>query len=292
MNKLFLENILLGTLLFNRFRVVHLLHATDFVGVYLCADTRARDKLCVLKVYLTAALQNFDLRTGVLHELDLARRVHHQNVVRYEQIHEDDEFTALHMEYCPGGALSDQFNPKRRFTFEYLVDVLSQLTLGLGAVHQAGILHRDLKPENILTAERGILKLSDFGIAKLQGDYYEPQHEMIPGTVHYLSPESVASGEFSPASDIYALGILAYHMLAGRYPFDGADLVDVLSASILKDPPHVRQFRSDCPESLGEVVMKAVSRRVEDRYRRSQDLLCDLGELGQGLGERAMRLVA
>ncbi len=292
MNKLFLENILLGTVLFGRFRLVHLLHADDLLGVYLCADTRARDKLCVLKVYVTPMLHEHNLRTGVQHELDIARRVHHQNVVRYEQIFEDEEFTALHMEYCPGGALSDQMAPKTRFTFDHLVGVLSQLALGLEAVHKAGILHRDLKPENILTSERGILKISDFGIATIQGDEFEGQHEMIPGTVHYMSPECVAVGEFTPASDIYALGMLAYHMLCGRFPFEGTDVVELLAARILKDPPALVQFRTDCPATIEEIVMKAVARRPENRYQQCAELLHDLGKLSIERRQKGMRLVA
>jgi len=265
MNKQFLENILLGSILFDRFRLIQCLHASDESGIYLCADANARNKLVVLKIFSAEYLRFHQLRDAVIQELQLSYRVRHKHVVRSEMVFEDSDFIALCMEYCPGGTLAGLLSYRRAFSFSEVLEYLTQLCAGLGAIHSAGILHRDLKPENVLVGENQSLKIADFGIASLGGDEIDVSRDRMSGTIGYMSPEYIRSGEFSPASDIYAIGVMAYYMLTGHFPFEGDSIVDLLTSRVLHDPAPVRTLRSDCPEELDALVMKAISRF--DYYR-------------------------
>ena len=292
MNRQFLANIPLGTLLFDRFRLIQCLHASDESGIYLCADCGARNRLVVLKVFSAPFLNAHGLKEAVFHEIALSYRVRHPHVVRYEMIFEDDDFVALCMEYCPGGTLAGIMQSSRLFSFHEVMEYLSQLCAGLGAVHRAGILHRDLKPENVLIAENRVLKIGDFGIASLAGDQVELSHDRMSGTIEYMSPEYIRSGEFSEASDIYAIGVMAYRMLTARFPFEGDSVVDLLTARVLNDPAPVRQFRTDCPEALEALVMRTVSRFDYFRFHSCDALADELQQLTRGAWREPDRLSA
>jgi serine/threonine-protein kinase len=145
--------------------------------------------------------------------------------------------------------------------------VIAQLADALDYAHSHNVLHRDLKPSNIIRNERGDVILTDFGIAKSLTD--SPSTTLagwVLGTPAYLSPEQARSLRLSPASDIYALGVILFELLTGRVPFDDPEPMEVLLSHIQKPPPSLRSLRSDLPTAIESVVWRALAKNPQERY--------------------------
>ena len=163
-----------------------------------------------------------------------------------------------------------------------------QVASALSVAHAAGVVHRDLKPENVMLRPDGIVKVLDFGLAKLVatdsgGELTQTamhtEAGKIVGTVRYMSPEQ-ARGVFVDArTDVWSLGVVLYEMLAGQPPFTGASATDVLAAILDRDPPPLTRFDPDTPAELTRIVGKAIRKDPDQRYQVMKDLLLDLHAL-------------
>jgi tetratricopeptide (TPR) repeat protein len=162
-----------------------------------------------------------------------------------------------------------------------LLGILRQVCKGLGAAHRAGIVHRDVKPENILLytreGRRDSVKIVDFGIALVRGEHAPGAHRPM-GTPEYMAPEQVTGVETDGRADVYALACTAYAVLAGRPPFQSRGVVELLAMQVSDVPPPLRSLRPDCPEALEAVVMRALAKDPDDRYRDMDDFEAALCE--------------
>ena len=156
------------------------------------------------------------------------------------------------------------------------VDIARQIAQGLGRAHQSGLVHPDIKPAHVMIGADGLVKIVDFGLAKLTGDAEMTRTGTTLGAVAYMSPEQARGGRVDGATDVWALGVVLYEMLAGARPFTGKDEVAVL-ASILNDrPASVTALRPEVPDELERIVTKMLEKDLEIRYRSTQSLLADL----------------
>lgn len=276
MNKLFFGNLLPGTILFRQFRIIKCLNATDLGGVYLCSCEKGSTKRVVLKILSTVAQQRQELQDSFEREVRLACQVNHVNVVRGENFFQDGDFTAFSMEYAAGGTLADRIELGVVFSISSVVSILQQLSAGLGAIHEAGIIHRDLKPENILIDSKGVVKISDFGIAMTQASASSADVNQLVGSVNYLSPEYIEEGIFDLTADIYGLGVIAYELTTGHLPFEGKTLFENLTMRVLYDPLPAHLLRAECPKELSFIIAKALRRSPEKRYQRAQEIQLEL----------------
>jgi serine/threonine-protein kinase len=164
----------------------------------------------------------------------------------------------LVMELVDGEPLSALLAREGRLPLRRAVDVVAQAALAVGAAHRAGLVHRDVKAGNLLVRADGLVKVIDFGIAQRLGEDPDgPRAETVVGTAGYLSPEQVAGKPATPASDVYALGVVAYECLAGRRPFDGDDPVAVARAHRLRLPP---PLPIDVPAPVRALVAQAMAK--------------------------------
>jgi serine/threonine protein kinase len=152
------------------------------------------------------------------------------------------------------------------------VDILGQICNGLAAAHDAGVIHRDLKPSNVLVGERNAVKIIDFGLAKATAVEGLTATGMLMGTPHYMSPEQVRGRRVDAASDLYSLGALAYHLVAGRPPFSGENAIAVGFAHLSEMPPPPRKIRSDVPVELDAVIMRALAKEPSERPRSAVEI--------------------
>jgi serine/threonine protein kinase len=179
------------------------------------------------------------------------------------------------MEYIDGQTLRHRLTAERLSLREAL-DISSQIAAGVSAAHALGIVHRDLKPENIIIRPDGLVKVVDFGLAKLAlssqlasggttrlGAKTDPGSAV--GTIAYMSPEQVRAQEVDARTDIWSLGVLLYEMVAGRTPFDGKSSSDVLAAILERDPPPLARFDPDAPGELQRILSKALRKDREQR---------------------------
>jgi serine/threonine protein kinase len=184
------------------------------------------------------------------------------SVFDYGEIEEPNRTAYLVMELVEGAPLSAVLARKGRLDPERVLDVVAQAALALGAAHQAGVVHRDVKPSNLLIRRDGVVKLTDFGIARTIGEAPRTEIGLVVGTAAYLSPEQVACQPVTPASDVYALGVVAYECLAGQRPFTGEHPVALALAHRGHRPP---PLPSDVPEPVRALVEQAMAKDARTR---------------------------
>src|SRR5579884_3717486 len=201
-------------------------------------------------------------------------RLAHPNIV---QIHdfgqEDDNVFYIVMEYVDGGTLKDRLK-MRALTVPESIDFVIQAAEGLGCAHSNGIIHRDVKPANMLLRKDGHLLLSDFGIAKmLEGTTNLTRAGTGIGTPQYMSPEQGTGQPVDRRSDIYSLGIVLFHCLTGRVPFN-ADSPLTITVKHLNEPlPVAFLHHAGVPQAIEQVVVKMTAKSPQDRYQTAEELI-------------------
>jgi serine/threonine-protein kinase len=193
--------------------------------------------------------------------------LHHPHIASVfdygEQEVEGECLAYLVMELVEGEALSTLLERERRLDPARTLDVLRQTAAALAAAHQAGVVHRDVKPGNVLVGTDGTVKIADFGIAWSASSVPLTGTGQVVGTAHYLSPEQAEGGKASPASDVYALGTVAYECLAGRRAFDGENSVQIALKQIREEP---LPLPADVPPGIRAVVERAMAKDPAVRY--------------------------
>jgi serine/threonine-protein kinase len=188
------------------------------------------------------------------------------------------------MEYVRGVTLRTLLDgAEEPLPFRAALRLARQIAAGLAAAHELGVVHRDIKPENVILDAAGNAKLMDFGIARpLPGSAtggaaagYTRAGEVM-GTPHYIAPERLRSEPADARSDVYSLGILLYEVFAGRPPFPGGSIADIVSQHLHQEPPPPRSLRSEIPEELEAILLRSLAKAPADRY-------ADAGALGKAL---------
>lgn len=212
-----------------------------------------------------------------LREAEALRRLSHPNVVHLFALSEDAGQLAIVMELVHGSPLSRVIAdalPQRTskappvLPFVRAWHYFAQLLGALAAVHNLGILHRDVKPANVLVRTDGVVKLSDFGIARIPQDNAQNTGGVAPGTGAYMSPEAVTGAELDPRSDLYAAGIVLYEMLSGRTPFDPGDRteLDVRRAQITEPVPPLSRLVTSTPPIVDALLARALEKDPKRRF--------------------------
>jgi tRNA A-37 threonylcarbamoyl transferase component Bud32 len=184
------------------------------------------------------------------------------SVFDYGEIEGPDLTAYLVMELVDGAPLSALIAREGRLGTERTLDVVAQAALALGSAHRVGVIHRDVKPGNLLVRRDGLVKVTDFGIARVTGEAAQTETGLVLGTAAYLSPEQVAGQPATPASDVYALGLVTYECLAGRRPFSGEHPIALALAHQRHRPP---PLPPDVPEPVRALVESAMAKEPEAR---------------------------
>lgn len=211
-------------------------------------------------------------------EAEILAKLHHPNVVHIYEVREHRGCLHLVMEYVEGTTLADRARERLSAPEESarLVLILAETA---EAVHAAGILHRDLKPSNVLVTTTGELKITDFGLAKLQSsNNLLTTSDSVLGTPSYMAPEQAVGGAHSvgPQADVYSLGAILYELLTGRAPFLGATVLDTLSLIRNQDPVPPHQLQPRLPRDLETICLKCLEKSPTVRYRTAEELSADL----------------
>lgn len=244
-------------------------------AVYLARQSRPRRTVAV-KVLLPDLVEQRprnEFLARFRREADAIAALDHVNIMPVYEYGEQEDSAYLVMPYVTGGTLRDVLEKRGPLPLQEVQTILDQAAAGLDSAHALGIIHRDLKPGNMLFHADGRLLLADFGLAKVLHDVDDENKGRfltsvgtIVGTPEYLSPEQSAGSPVDQRSDIYSLGIVVYHMLAGRVPFHGTSPVAVAIKHTLETPPPLRQFNPTIPANVEEVVSTAIAKAPEQRF--------------------------
>jgi eukaryotic-like serine/threonine-protein kinase len=263
--------------------------------VYLAVDTQLHRNVA-LKVLPAEIAANSDRMRRFKQEATSAGALNHPNISHVYEIGEHDGIHFIAMEFVDGLTLREPMRSPMKLNV--VLDIATQIASALSAAHTAGIVHRDIKPENVMLRRDGIVKVLDFGLAKLT-DQLTPESVdaeaptrvpvrthpgLVMGTPFYMSPEQTRGLNVDARTDIFSLGVLIYEMVAGRLPFEGSTLSEVV-ASILneKEPLPLVRYSRESPAELERIVSKALRKEREHRYQTTKDLLLDLQSLKQQL---------
>jgi serine/threonine protein kinase len=242
------------------------------MGVVYRARDEAMGREVALKVLTTDLEDDPDIRVRFHREAEAAARLSHPNIITIFDVGEDRDRFFIVMELLRGAILKDFLKQDQAARIERQLDLMTQLCAGLGAAHNASVYHRDIKPGNIFVRTDGILKILDFGVARLASSSMTAAG-FIVGTPDYMSPEQARGAEIDGRSDIFSLGGVFYFMLTGRKPFAASDLPTLFHQIQDEDP---RPLEGKVPPGLAAVIMKALSKKREMRYQTCQELMADL----------------
>ena len=263
----------------SRYRIEQVLGRGGMGVVYKATDTQL-DEIVAIKTLPGDVMQRSpeDLER-FKREIRLARKITHRNVLRTYDYGEADGLYFISMEYVRGYTLSELLGeaPGRQMAPRVAMGVARQISRGLQAAHEQGIIHRDIKPQNVLIDAKGEVKLMDFGIARMtEAAEAMTQAGLIVGTPHYMSPEQVQGRPLDPRSDVYSMGVLMYEMLTGKRPFESTSLTGVLTAHITDTPQPAIELRPEIGERINAIVMRCMAKDLKVRYADAGALLAEL----------------
>ncbi len=263
------------------------------MGVVYRARHAVINKRVAIKVLRKSIAPDSELTARFLNEARAASSIGNPHIVDVSDFGRlDDGTTYFVMEYLHGRSLRALLDSLGCVPALQIIAIAKQVARGLSAVHKAGVVHRDLKPENVMLVTRGddldFVKIVDFGIAKISHDsQLVTRTGSIFGTPHYMSPEQAAGIPVDHLTDVYALGVILYEMAAGRVPFDSVQLVRILSQHMYSPPPPLANGPGAVPAELEAVILRCLSKKLDDRYASMDELLQDLENVERALTHRA-----
>lgn len=276
----------LNTALEGRYRLEREIGAGGMATVYLAEDAKHRRKVAikVLREDLGASVGS----ARFLREIEIAAQLQHPNILPLLDSGEADGLLYYVMPFVEGQSLRQRLEHERELPIGEAVRILTELVDALAYAHGRGVVHRDIKPDNIMLSGRHAL-ITDFGVARAlreaKGNSLITTMGVALGTPAYMSPEqATADPNVDHRADIYAAGIVAYELLAGRTPFHGATPQQVLAAQVTAVPDLVTKYRPGVSPQLESIVMRCLAKRAADRWQTSSELLAAIEPLATPSG--------
>ena len=284
-----------GTIL-SRYRIISKLGAGGMGEVYLAEDTKLDRKVALKILPEKPAIEGERMRRFVL-EAKSASALNHPNIITIYEIGETGNRHFIASEYIDGQTLHRRIGGKP-MSLNAVLDAGVQMASALQAAHEANIVHRDIKPDNVMIRRDGLVKLLDFGIAKVSlPDTSTATHHLdsattikggtspglIIGTTAYMSPEQARGVLVDVRTDVFSFGVLLYEMLTGKKPFVGETPMDVIGAILHKEPVPLRHLLPDIPSEIERIINKLLRKDSNERYQTIKDVLIDLKDVRREL---------
>jgi serine/threonine protein kinase len=296
----------------SHYQILSLLGAGGMGQVYLANDTRLGRQVA-LKLLPAHLTQDTEHLRRFRKEAQAVLALNHPNILTIHDFGEADGVHYIATEYVEGQTLRQRLL-KGKLALAELLDIAQQSTNALAAAHQAGIVHRDIKPENIMIRPDGLVKVLDFGLAKLAGESGRTGERVsggpnmsahplpgspapsltssgtVMGTAAYMSPEQARGQQVDERTDLFSLGVVLYEMCAGKPPFTGLNSIEVLAGILHHEPPPLREVAPETPPSLEQLINRALCKDLEARTPEAARVLAelknirrsiDVGEMGQ-----------
>ncbi len=266
-----------GTLLNGRYRLLELIGSGGMAVVYKGLDTLLHRPVAV-KILREAYASDPAFVVRFQREARAAARLDHPNIVTIYDVGQDGDRHYIVMEYVDGEDLKSLIRRVGRLSVDQAVDIAIQMAAGVGHAHRMGIIHCDIKPQNVLITRDGVVKVTDFGIARALSESGLTDPEIVWGSPTYFSPEQAAGERPVPASDVYSIGVVLYEMLAGVPPFQAEKPTALALMHLREEPQPLSVHNPQIPPQLEWIVRKLLAKEPAARYRTAEQLAIVLQE--------------
>lgn len=260
------------TLLNGRYRLVAQ-HGSGGMAVIYKAVDQALGRTVAVKVLRPSLTKDPTFLGRFRNEARAVANLSHPNIVTVHDVGSDGQTQYIVMEFVEGQDLKKIIRSDGILTVQRTLDLAIQICAGIGFAHRAGLVHADLKPQNILVTKDDMVKVTDFGIAQALTDTQPmPRQDVVWGSPHYFSPEQARGEKPTPASDVYAIGIVMFEMLTGRLPYTGTNQQELAMAHLRDRVPAATEFNPSVPDALSRIIYKVMSKEPSARYRMADQL--------------------
>ena len=270
------------------YAILRFIGAGGMGQVFLAKDTRLGRRVA-LKILSHEVVQNADLKRRFQREARAASYLNHPNIITIFDVGESEGTHYMATEFIHGRTLR-QTMTAGSLSLKQVLTISIQIAGALVAAHQAGIIHRDIKPENVMIRHDSLVKVLDFGLAKLIQSptarlYTQPDVEtdtgVIMGTMRYMSPEQARGQKIDFRTDLFSFGIVLYEMISGQPPFQGITALDTLALLISEEPPPLKSIAPHIPQAFSDIVEQALQKDPQHRFQNAQMMLSALKAIPQ-----------
>ena len=261
----------IGQIVKDRYKILEVLGEGGMAFVYKAKDTQL-ERFVAIKTLKPSYVNQETFVERFKREAKTAANLNHPNIVQiFDWGIEEEPFFV--MEYIEGKTLTSIISKNRTISLSDILFIGAQVSSGLHAAHQKGLVHRDIKPGNIMITPDGKVKVTDFGIVSLQNEESDiTKTGSILGTASYISPEQAQGKPVSIESDLYSLGTVIYELIAGIPPFSGDSPISTATKHLTEKPRKLTNFRRDLPKGVENAVMKLLEKATYDRFKSAEDL--------------------
>ncbi len=266
---------MVGQILGNRYELIEKIGGGGMALVYK-AKCRLLNRFVAVKILRQEFINDEEFLKRFKIEAQAAASLSHPNIVSIYDVGHEDDIHYIVMEYVNGQTLKEYIDENGALYWKDAVNIAIQISQAIEHAHKNHIVHRDIKPHNILFTKDGMLKVTDFGIARAVSSSTITMAGNTIGSVHYFSPEQARGGFTDEKSDLYSLGIVLYELLTGKLPFDGESPVAVAIKHIQDEPKEPISIKEDIPLGVNSIVMRAIQKDQTLRYQSASEFLQDL----------------
>jgi non-specific serine/threonine protein kinase len=265
----------------SHYKILEKLGEGGMGDVYKAEDTNL-DRIVALKFLPLETTRDKDMKTRFIHEAKAASSLQHNNIYTIHEIDETDEGQLFIVMDCYEGKTIEEKIKQSPIEIDEAIDITIQIAQGLDKAHKKKIIHRDIKSANIIVTTDGVVKIVDFGIAKLAGQTRVTKDGTSLGTASYMSPEQTLGKEVDHRTDIWSAGVVLYEMLTGLTPFQGDYEQAVVYSIMNEEPKPLTGLRTGIPLQLEQIVNKALAKDPSERYQHLDELIVDLKHVKKG----------
>ena len=255
------------------------------MGVVYLAHQISLDRLSALKVLADQYANDAEFVVGFIKEARAAAKLNHPHIVQAYAVGEDEGVFYFAMENVEGETMKEVQKREKIISIDKAVVVIQQIGEALDyAWKEAQLVHRDIKPDNIMMTKKGAAKLADLGLARVAGDIDDSESDEVMGTPQYISPEHLTGAPMDVRSDIYSLGATFYHMITGRFAFEGRSATEIAKKHLQEPLQPPIEVNPDIPQDVSDIIVKMMEKNPKNRYQEAEILVDDLRIARRGRG--------